>query len=195
MTIQRAKFYGGYLKLQVGDATVRSHYLSATSPRFIRFVCFKNEDTIYLPDSTRLPIHSGGASFVLWNEGYNNCLIKDFEGSLVGCIQGNGAAGVNPCDTHVHLVQSVAVEGALTNGVWHMDCYTCCEPDLTQTETWTESDSDTGTFSWSNSEEETEYTGHAYSQIAKEVPQPLPFPRHPEIPIPQRRPQRVAEGI
>jgi len=189
MTIKSSKFYGGYKKVTV-DAIYR---LSALHPRFIRFICMHHEDSIYLPKADELPIHTGGASFTLWNEGYHNCIIKDYSGNVVGCLQGTAREPTELSRwTSVHLIKADKA-----SGTWWIDSVECVDPpDLTVTETWcdTASSSFSSSGSWGGSSGDGHSSGYSH-HLSIEYPNPLPFPRHPEIPIPQRRPKRAAEGI
>ena len=154
MTITQSKFYGGYRKLE-WDGTVS---LSTLEKRFIRASTTNHEGVLKLPRANELPLIKGGAVFTIFNVGYHNILVKDCDGTLVGCIQGTGSSGVDACYTNVLLLNN-----STTAGSWRIDCATCVDPDDTSTEDTTQTD-DGGTNATTTTTED-EGDGDGYQQM------------------------------
>ena len=185
MTITRDKFYGGYNKVTVDG----SYYLASLSSRFIRAIAVNNEDILYLPRANELPVTTGAPVFTLWNEGYNNLHVKDANGGFVGCVQGTcREPSTSRCKTNVYLINASSEDGE-----WKMDCSTCYDPSVTVTSTWSVT-GDGGTTASQTETSEGHTTGYQFT-MAVTPPKPIPFPRHPEIPMPTPKPKRAAEGM
>jgi len=193
MTLSKEDYYGGYERLTIGTdgANASMHQLSPLSKRFIRFIAKRYLDDLVLPRATHLPLTTGGPIFTLWNEGYNNCRLRDYSGIQIACLQGTGTAGVAKCWTHVYLE-----DNSTGSGVWRIDCNGCtAPPDVTETSTWELTN--TAGEDPITEPDTTEATVPTVTMGIKQPlpPKPFPFPRHPEIPIPVPQRKRAAEGI
>jgi hypothetical protein len=209
MTITWRKFMGGYQKIILSapaEGDVDYHITGPLGPRFMRVYVYwggtdgteGNNRGIVLPDATNLPLIPGGPAYTIFNPGFYNCDLKDYSGTVIGCIPGwgqDGEHGTHGCRTSVYLISNTTQAGT-----WRIDCHDCAShtgvtTSHTGTVTVTDETTDetgTGTHgSGTGSGTATQVT--LWTEAA--APKPLPFTiPHPEIPIPAPVPLRPAAG-
>ena len=207
MTIRWSKFMGGYAQIVLSADDANGHNLSSLSPRFLR-VCVTGGGTdggigmnrhIRLPAANELPLIPGAPIFTIWNIGYFNLDIRSHGGTLVGCLEGNHT-GTRGKRASVFLLSTATEDGS-----WEMadsgdDCDThaatgtvTISPTGTSTGTMGSGTGSSGGITDSSGTTETDSTGDTFSVTLGGRAAPLPFPHHPEIPLPVPLPAAIME--